>query len=238
MKPDTSPQVNQFCLNPRVRDTALLETTGVDMTGPLLLRDGRKVWVCLYTCAVYRAVHLELALLLSTDSFIQTFQRFVARCGGPVLVYSDNGTNFVGLDNAFTHLEWKQISKHCAIEGIEWRFNPPTAAWWGGWWEQLIRLLKQLLCKTLRKASLTYKELEMVLCDCESVISSRPLTYVSEDATDLAPITPNMFLLDVKGVGLADCKGSPRPARNIRSGGDDDNFAQVSRGLRQRDSRG
>jgi len=33
-------------------------------------------------------------------------------------------------------------------------------------------------------------------------------------------------------------KGSPRPARNIRSGGDGDNFAQVSRGLRQRDSRG
>jgi hypothetical protein len=33
-------------------------------------------------------------------------------------------------------------------------------------------------------------------------------------------------------------KGSPRPARNIRSGGDDDNFAQVSRELRQRDSRG
>jgi len=33
-------------------------------------------------------------------------------------------------------------------------------------------------------------------------------------------------------------KGSPRPARNIRSGDDDDNIAQVSRGLRQRDSRG
>jgi len=33
-------------------------------------------------------------------------------------------------------------------------------------------------------------------------------------------------------------KDSPRAARNIRSGGDDDNFAQVSRGLRQRDSRG
>ena len=33
-------------------------------------------------------------------------------------------------------------------------------------------------------------------------------------------------------------KGSPRPARNIRSGDDDDNFAQVSRGPRQRDSCG
>jgi membrane-bound acyltransferase YfiQ involved in biofilm formation len=111
----------------------------------------------------------------------------------------------VGLDNAFDHLEWEQFSKHCAIEWIEWRFNPPAAAWWGGWWERLIRLLKQLLCKTLRKALLTYEELEMVVCDCESVINSRPLTYVSEDVTDLVLITPSMFLLDLKGVGLADC---------------------------------
>ena len=184
---------------------AVFEMTGVDMAGPLFLRDGRKVWVYLYTCAVYRAVHLELASSLSTDSFIQTSQRFVARRGRPAIFYSENGTNFVGLDNAFPHLEWEKISKHCAIERIEWRFNPPAAASWGGWWERLIRLLKQLLFKTLGKASLIYEELEMVLCDCESLINSRPLTYVSEDVTDLAPITPNMFLLDLKGVGLADC---------------------------------
>jgi hypothetical protein len=52
----------------------------------------------------------------------------------------------VGLDSAFAHLKWEQISKYCAFERIEWRFNPPAAAWWGVWWERLIRLLKQLLC--------------------------------------------------------------------------------------------
>jgi len=61
-----------------VRDAVVFETTGVDMAGPLFLRDGHKVWVYLYTCAVYRAVHLELASSLSTDSFIQMFRRFVA----------------------------------------------------------------------------------------------------------------------------------------------------------------
>jgi hypothetical protein len=111
----------------------------------------------------------------------------------------------VGLDNAFAHLDWGKISKYCAIERIELRFNPLAAAWWGGWWERLIRLLKQLLCKTLGKVLLTYEEFEMVLCDCESIIKSRPLMYVSEDVTDLALITPNMFLLDLKGVGLVDC---------------------------------
>ena len=189
---------------PRVRDAVVLETTGVDMTSPLFLRDDRKVWVCLYSCAVYRAVHLESASSLSTDSSIQMSRIFVARRRRPAIVYSDNGTNFVGTDNVFGYLECERISKHCAIERIDWRFNPPTTAWWGGWWERLIRLLKQLLRKTLGKASLTYEELVTLLCDCELVINSRPLTCV-QGVTDLAPITPNMFLLDLHGSGLADC---------------------------------
>ena len=100
----------------RVRDAAVFETTGVDMAGTLFLRDGHKVWLCLYTCAAYWAVHLELASSLSTDSLIRTFRRFVARRERRAIVYSENGTNFVGIDNVFGHLDWEKISKHCAIE--------------------------------------------------------------------------------------------------------------------------
>jgi len=87
---------------------------------------------------------------------------------------------------------------------MDWRFNPLTDAWWGDWWEHLVRLLQQQLQKPLGKASLTYEEIETVLCDCESVTNARPLTYVLEDASDLAPIMPNMFLLDFKEVGLSE----------------------------------
>ncbi|GFW72832.1 integrase catalytic domain-containing protein [Trichonephila clavipes] len=41
------------------------------------------------------------------------------------------------------------------------------------------------------KAILTYEELLTVLCDCEAVVNSRPLTYVSEDPNDLIPLTPS-----------------------------------------------
>lgn len=41
---------------------------------------------------------------------------------------------------------------------------------------------------------------------CESVTNARPLTYVSEDASDLASIMPNMFLLDLKEAGLPECR--------------------------------
>jgi hypothetical protein len=94
---------------PRVRDIAVFETTGIDMAGPLFLKDGSKLWVCLYTCAVYRAVHLELTSLLSTESFLQTVRRFVARRGRPPIIYSANGTNLVGTDRAFRQLDWKKI---------------------------------------------------------------------------------------------------------------------------------
>jgi hypothetical protein len=131
---------------PRVREAAVFETMGID---PLYLKDCRKVWVCLYTCAVYREVHLDLTSLLSTESFLQTFRRFVACRGQLAIIYSDNGTNVLSTDRDFCQLDWEKILKNSAIERIDWKFNPPMAAWWGGWWECLIRLLKQLLKKTL-----------------------------------------------------------------------------------------
>ena len=69
----------------------------------------------------------------------------------------------------------------------------------------LIRLLKQLLKKTLGTVLLTYEELETVLCDCEAVINSSPRAYISDDVANLAPLTPNMFLMDLREVGLPDC---------------------------------
>ncbi|GFX38438.1 DUF5641 domain-containing protein [Trichonephila clavipes] len=41
-----------------------------------------------------------------------------------------------------------------------------------------------------------------VLCDCESLINSRPLTYVTDDVEDLEPLTPTMFLQDIREVGV------------------------------------
>ncbi|GFU83365.1 hypothetical protein TNCV_872831 [Trichonephila clavipes] len=41
-----------------------------------------------------------------------------------------------------------------------------------------------------------------VLClICESLINSRPLTYVTDDVEDLEPLTPAMFLQDGREIG-------------------------------------
>ncbi|XP_067121310.1 uncharacterized protein [Centruroides vittatus] len=188
----------------RIRDAAPFEVTGVDLAGPLYLRDKQKCWIVLYTCAVYRAVHLELLTSLSTKAFLQTFRRFVARRGRPSVIYSDNGTNFVGAAKIFSEAELTKIKDEILVQSIIWKFIPPASPWWGGWWERLVGCVKQIMRRILGRASLTYEELYTIICEVEGLMNSRPLTTLSEDTEDLIPLTPNMFLQGIKETGLPD----------------------------------
>ena len=61
-----------------------------------------------------------------------------------------------------------------------------------------------MLRKILGHASLDYEELLTILCDCERIINSRPITYVSEDIDDEPPITPEQFLHETPTSGVPD----------------------------------
>ncbi len=68
---------------------------GVDCFGPFTVRRSRsqvKRYGVLFTCLAVRAVHIEVANNLDTDSFINALRRFVARRGQPEEIWSDNGT--------------------------------------------------------------------------------------------------------------------------------------------------
>ncbi|CAB3250196.1 unnamed protein product [Arctia plantaginis] len=72
---------------------------GIDYFGPMEITIGRrreKRWGVLFTCLTTRAVHLELAASLSSDSAILALRRLIARRGQPAIILSDCGTNFVG----------------------------------------------------------------------------------------------------------------------------------------------
>ncbi|UYV62222.1 hypothetical protein LAZ67_1008299 [Cordylochernes scorpioides] len=179
----------------RIGSTPAFGVIGVDLAGPLTETGGKKIWVVLYTCAVYRAVHLELTKTVSTEGFLDTFRRFVARRGRPSIVYSDNGLNFVGCNNLFKKVNWNDVLRYATVQRIKWNFNPPTAAFWGGWWERLVGLMKQLIRKVLGDKTVSYEELQTVICEVESAMNSRPLTAISEES-GLVPITPAKFMCD------------------------------------------
>ena len=72
---------------------------GVDFFGPWLVKEGRKEvkrYGALFTCLVLRAIHIEVAVSLSTDAFINVLRRFLSIRGPMRLLRSDCGTNFVG----------------------------------------------------------------------------------------------------------------------------------------------
>ena len=116
----------------RVEAQYAFQTTGVDLAGPLILKNGRKVWVVLYTCSVYRGIFLDLVDSISTEDFVDSLEKFTSIVGRPSRLFSDNGTNFVGAYNLMKLLNWKKIEKSMEVKQIKWTFNPPSAPWWGG----------------------------------------------------------------------------------------------------------
>ncbi|CAK1598275.1 unnamed protein product [Parnassius mnemosyne] len=123
-----------------------------------------------------------------------SLRRFIARRGRIDDIFTDNGTNFQGTANLLKDINWQEVESVTAVHSIKWRFIPPRTPWWGGWWERLIRVLKEMLRRILGRQRLTWVELDTVSCDCEAVINSRPLTYVSTCTDDLRPLTPMLFL--------------------------------------------
>ena len=190
----------------RIETRYAFETTGVDLAGPVMLKGGKKAWIVLYTCAVYRGVYLDWVDSLSTEEFLDSLEKFANLVGRPNTMYSDNGTNFVGAENLMKKLDWGKLESKLQVKKIKWIFNPPSAPWWGGWWERLVRTVKDLLRKMLGPAKLEAKGLGKCLAAVSCVINERPLTTLTEDPEDLTPLTPAMFMRDLPVGGLPERK--------------------------------
>ncbi|XP_037029723.1 uncharacterized protein LOC119069705 [Bradysia coprophila] len=182
----------------RVKDAKVFEVTGIDLAGPLYLKDNSKVWVVIFTCGIYRAVHIESVESINTEQFILALSRFISHCGRIAIIYSDNGTNFVKAASLFGKLDWKRIQEATNVHRIQWIFNPPASPWWGGFWERLVRTLKEYLRKILGNNKLNKVQLDTALAFVKSLMNSRPLTYITEDQDDLVPLTPAAFLRDIE----------------------------------------
>ena len=76
----------------RVTRVHPFQVTGVDYAGPLYIKHSRdKFYILLFTCTVYRAVHLEITNSLDLANLILNFRKFMARRGVPSLIYPDCG---------------------------------------------------------------------------------------------------------------------------------------------------
>lgn len=105
----------------RVSEDSPFTHVRLDFAEPLFVTDGNseganessKAYVCLFTCASSRAVHLEMTRGFGVQAFLLAFRRFTTRRGSPATLNSDNAKTFKS--------SCKEIRKITRAEEV-WRF--------------------------------------------------------------------------------------------------------------------
>ena len=181
--------------------------SGVDYFGPWYIREGRKElkrYGVIFTCQCCRAIYLETAASLSTDSFINALRRFVSLRGPIRELRSDRGTNFVGsereLAEAISEMDENQIQQFLLQEGCDYfsfKMNVPSASHMGGIWERQIRSVRNVLSSLLfhHGLQLDDESLRTFMCETAAIVNSRPLSVQDlNDPMSLEPLSPNHLL--------------------------------------------
>ena len=157
-----------------------------------------------FTCLASRAIHLEVAKTLETDSFINVLRCFLARRGPVRVLRCDQGTNLVGARNELSEAvkEMDQgnvreflVNKEC--DWIEFQTNVSSASHMGGIWERQIRTVRNVLNALLddHGTQLDEESLRRFMCETKSIVNRRPLTTGNlASPNGMEPLTPNHLL--------------------------------------------
>ena len=123
----------------RVEPASPFSYCAVYCFGPWYVKGGRgevKRYGTLFTCMASRAIHIEVAHSMETDSFLQALRHVIARRGPIRELRSDQGTNFVGAENelkrALQEMDEEKIKAELLKYNIDWVRNPATASNFGG----------------------------------------------------------------------------------------------------------
>lgn len=195
----------------RVNQARPFLNSGVDYCGPFQIKDIRRrgnpftryYYVAVFICLATRAVHLEVVNDLTTEAFIATLQRFMARKGKCKQIFSKNARNFVKANKTLQVLtqlfnseeHWSTIKDSLTEESIKWNFIPLRAPHFGGLWEAAVKSFKRHLKAVVGNMVLTYDEFYTLIVQIESCLNSRPLVQLSSDPSDLTALTPAHFLI-------------------------------------------
>ncbi|XP_065890652.1 uncharacterized protein [Dysidea avara] len=185
---------------PQIRTCASVPftITGIDFTGALYVRSNHteeKVYICLFTCATSRAIHLEIVTDLTVETFLLAFRRFASRRSLPQILVSDNASTYLAAaDELQQLLQSERLTETLGRKGVQWKLIPKRAPWYGGWWERLIGLTKMCLKKVLGRSKISLVVLQTLIVEVEATLNDRPLTHVSSDLSDAEPLTPAHLL--------------------------------------------
>ena len=123
------------------------------------------------TCCCVRSVHIKFTPDLSIKSFLLAFRLSISRCGVPENIISNN----------FKTFKSKEVRNFMRYLRVKVNFILEKSLWLVGFYEGMVRIVKNALKKVVGRASLDRDQLNTVLIEIENIINSRPLTYISEE---------------------------------------------------------
>ncbi|XP_048483697.1 uncharacterized protein LOC125488552 isoform X1 [Plutella xylostella] len=185
------------------------EIIGVDFCGPLEIKLSRirrsvigKGYILVCVCFATKAIHLELASDLTTETFLACFRRLISRRGLPTEVHCDNASTFKCANSQLVELyslqssqrHRAQVYEFASQRGIDFHFIPSYSATFGGIWESAVKSTKHHLKRVLQKNVLTYEQMNTVLTEIECILNSRPLLPLSTEPDDFCYLTPGHFI--------------------------------------------
>ena len=170
--------------------------TGIDYAGPFHTNNKKKQsFVLLLTCAVTRAVHLELTESQNITDTVLAFRRFVARRGRPHWIISDNGGSFCSMGqqfNAYTQIQ--RLQERLEDEPMKWTHYLSRSPWWGGFIERMVSTVKSTLKRVVGETSCTVTELQTIFAEIEAIVNSRPIAHTTAGLDEPLPITPQILM--------------------------------------------
>ncbi|GFW77056.1 integrase catalytic domain-containing protein [Trichonephila clavipes] len=208
VKPITCEQIMGNLPKERVRENFPFDCSGIDFIGAFWIKSNKqrksslyKTYVSIFVCFVTKAVHFELVSDLTTQTFIASLKRFIARRGRPSLIFSDNGKTFKGANAELNRLYKLVINPDPELAGflvdenINWKFLSPRAPNFGGLWEAGVKSFKFHFKREAGNSRFTYEEFLTIMTQIEGILNSRHLTPLSTDIDDLLILTPAHFLI-------------------------------------------
>ncbi|KAG1699353.1 hypothetical protein GQR58_005502 [Nymphon striatum] len=187
----------------------------VDCFGPFIVRQRRsdlKRYGVIFNCLQSRAIHLEVAHSLVTDSFLNAYRRFVCRRGPIWQLRCDRSTNFVGAEGelvkALKEMDNDRIRQELLKDDYDWikfEFNVPGASHMAGAWERMIRSVRSVLSSLLHRhgSKLDDEGLSTLMTEVESIVNGLPITVGTLNlATCPHPLLPSQLLNMKPGILL------------------------------------
>ena len=147
----------------------------LDYVGPIYYKSAdttkrkmSKGYFLIITCCCTGVVHVEFTPDLSIKSFLLAFRLFISRCGVPENITSDN----------FKTFKTKEDRNFMRYLRVKWNFMLGKSPRWGGFYERMVRIVKNALKKVVGRTSLDRDELNTVLIEIEKLKISLILVHL------------------------------------------------------------